>query len=346
MRKGISTVAWTWVVLLAIVVGPAGAAGMPGMAPAAKTSQPAAGRVGQSPAAQTFYQKYLAEGSPHRGLAVGILTLVVLLVLRRVTTRRMRTYLSDHAYKPENVKKFMRTWKSVWTFGMVVFVLISLSGSLKFLGLSAGFLGMMLGWSLQAPVTGLAAWLMVVSKKPFRIGDRIIVGGIIGDVTDITLTHIVLNQVGGTVGGEERSGRGILVPTATLFSQTIINYTLEQKFMLDEVPVRVPFEADIELAKEILLKAAKEVTKDMIEQCGQEPALRFEFYEAGVLMRLRYHTIPAERQKISSRIVDIILREFKANYPRVQFGYPHSVIRYRRDEEEPGNTPPALQPPG
>ncbi|MFO7898964.1 MAG: mechanosensitive ion channel [Planctomycetota bacterium] len=330
------------IILAAVLVGPARAAGMPGMERAA-TSAPATGAQQPAPA-QSFQQKYLAEGSPYRGIVVAVLTLIILLVLRGWSTRRLRRYLRDHAYKPENVQKFMRTWKSVWTFGIVVFVLISLSGSLKLLGLSAGFLGMMLGWSLQAPVTGLAAWLMIVTKKPFRIGDRIIIGGVIGDVTDITLTHVILNQVGGTVGGEEKSGRGVLIPNAILFSQTITNYTLDQKFMLDEVPVRVPFEADVERAKEILLRAANEVTKDIIAETGEAPWLRFEFYEAGVLVRLRYQTIPAERQKISSQIVDIILREFKDNYPDVRFGYPHSVVRYRRDEQPEADTPPALQP--
>jgi small-conductance mechanosensitive channel len=279
-----------------------------------------------------WYRTYLGEGSPYRGAAVAVLTLAALLAAYRVGTKRVRGYLEERAHKPENVRRFMRTWKSVWTFFIVVFVLISASGSLKWLGLSAGFLGMMLGWSLQAPVTGLAAWLMIVVKKPFRIGDRVIIAGTIGDVTDITLTHVILNQVGGTVGGEEQSGRGILIPNAILFSHVITNYTLEQKHMLDEVPIRVSFDSDVELAKKILLDAAGTVTKDIIAETGQEPFLRLEFYDAGVLIRLRYQTVPAERQRISSEIVDAVLRDFKAHYPDVRFGYPQSVIRYRRDQ--------------
>ena len=287
-----------------------------------------------------WYEKYLGEDSPYRGMIVAVVTLVVLLAVFRFATKRLRSYLQEKAFSVENAQKFMRTWKSVWSFFIMVFVIISFSGSLAFLGLSAGFLGMMLGWSLQAPVTGLAAWLMVVAKKPFRIGDRVIIGGVIGDVTDITLTHIVLNQVGGTVGGEERSGRGILVPNAILFAQIITNYTLEQKYMLDEVPVRVTFASDTELAKKILLEAANSVTADIIKEMGNQLFIRQEFYDAGVLMRLRYQTIPAERQRISSEIVDVILREFKANYPKVKFGYPHSVVRFQKESQEPGPVGP------
>ena len=78
---------------------------------------------------------------------------------------------------------------------------------------------------MQAPVTGIAAWLMLILKCPFKIRDRVIIAGITGDVMEITLTHVILNQVGGTVSSEERSGRGILIPNAILFGQTITNYT-------------------------------------------------------------------------------------------------------------------------
>ncbi len=335
--------------LLCVLLGTAwGQMAIPGDVKGAEKGQVAAketpkekeGIADDIEAAVAWHHKYLGEASPYRGPIMAALTLVILLAVYRFTTKRMRNYLTEHAYKNDNLRKFMRTWKSVWLFAIVVFVLISLSGSLKSLGISAGFLGMILGWSLQAPVTGLAAWLMIVAKKPFKIGDRVIIAGTIGDVTDITLTHVVLNQVGGTIGGEEQSGRGILIPNGILFSHIITNYTLEQKYMLDEVVVRVSFDSDTELAKKILLEAAREVTPNIIEETGSDPSLRFEFYDAGVLMRLRYLTAHSERQKISSDIVDIILRKFKAHYPQVRFGYPHSVIQYRSETEY--DMPPAL----
>ena len=309
---------------------------MPGVAEPTKTAAEPAKEQASS-LQRTWQEKYWAEDSPYRGLIVSLGTIVVLIIGYRFATRRLRNYLKNRAYKPENVLKFMRTWKSVWTFFITVFALISLSGSLKWLGISAGFMGMMLGWSLQAPVTGMAAWLMIIAKKPFKIGDRVIIGGVIGDVTDITLTHVILNQVGGTVAGEEQSGRGILIPNAILFSQIITNYTLEQKFMLDEVVVRVSFNSDMELAKKLLLEAANIVTKDIITEIGQKPFLRLELYDSGLWIRLRYQTIPAERQRISSEIVDLVVKEFADNYPKVRFAYNQSVVRYLPEE---GAAPP------
>ena len=275
------------------------------------------------------HRKYLGVDSPYRPIILTLATLLVLLGLKAYLTKKIKAQVKSRAFLKENAKGFMKTWNWIWKFIIAILVIIAMSGSFRLLGLTAGFIGMMLGWSLQQPVTGMAAWLMIILKKPFRIGDRVIIAGITGDVTAISLTHVTLNQVGGSVGGEERSGRGILIPNAILFQNVIINYTLEQKYMLDEVPVRVTFGCDWERAKELMIAAAKEATADIIKETGQEPFIRCEFLEWGILTRLRYQTIPTRRQEISSNIVERLLASFREEYPRVEFAIPSTRIRYQ-----------------
>jgi len=315
---------------------------MPGMEPERRTDAPA--QVAEAPAVTTdmtvaaepsasravqFWQNYMGEDSPYRSLILVVLTLLVLLNLKAYLTRVMRNTLKAKAFDPANTSAFLKIWNNIWKFVIAILTLMAMTGSLRLLGLTAGFFGMMLGWSLQQPVTGIAAWLMIILKKPFKIGDRVIIAGITGDVTGITLTHVVLNQVGGSIGGEEKSGRGILIPNAILFQHVIINYTLEQEFMLDEVPVRLTFDSDWERAKEIMIAAAKEVTAEIIVKTGQDPFIRAEFLDWGILVRLRYNTIPAKRQELSTYIIERLLRDFGKEYPRVRFATPSQSIRYR-----------------
>ena len=265
--------------------------------------------------------------SRYRGVFLSAVVVISLIVIRRFLTKFMEAYIRRRAFKEENATQFMMTWKYIWTAIISIFGIIALSGSMKAVGISAGFMGMVLGWSLQAPVTGIAAWLMVILKRPFKTGDRVIIAGIIGDVMDVTLTHIILNQVGGTVGGEERSGRAVLIPNAIMFGQVIMNYTLEEEYILDEVPVRVTFESDWEEAERILIDAARDVTKDIIEKIGEEPFIRAELFDAGVLMRLRYKVEPPRRQEISTNIVRIIFQKFYES-GTVEFCYPRSEVTY------------------
>ncbi len=326
---------------LMLIAGASVFAQLPGLEPQAAETAGAVTTPGQAAGdvdltevpglVMRFWVRYMGADSPYRALVLVILTLLILVNMKAYLTRAMKRKLKEHAFLEENANSFLKVWNGSWKFIITILVLMAMSGSLRLLGLTAGFFGMMLGWSLQQPVTGIAAWLMIILKKPFKIGDRVIIAGITGDVTGISLTHVILNQVGGSIGGEEKSGRGILIPNAILFQNTIINYTLDQEYMLDEVPVRLTFDSDWTRAKEIMIAAAAEVTNDIIAKSGEKPFIRAEFLDWGILVRLRYKTIPAKRQELSTYIIEILLREFGKEYPRVRFATPSQTIRYRPD---------------
>ena len=259
-----------------------------------------------------------------------MLVLLALLVTYRVTKGLIISAMRRSNRTEAQVMQFLSMWRYSFMLVGVVFIIVSLSGSLAAMGLTVAFISMILGWSLQRPVTGVAAWLMVMIKRPFVIGDRIIVQGVRGDVLDISPTHILLGEVGGTIGGEESSNRGILIPNAILFDQMVINYAVseEAKYILDEVPVRVSYDSDYKLAEQTLISCAREVTSEIIEETGLEPEVRAEFFDSGIMMRLRYRSIAVDRQRISTRIVAKVMDAFSSS-SRIGFAYPHSAVEYR-----------------
>lgn len=197
------------------------------------------------------------------------------------------------------------------------------------------FGGMLLGWSLQAPVSGFAAWVLVSLKRPIRPGDRVQFPnlGLTGDVKDIGPMYTMLDQVGGTVGSEEAVGRFILVPNAMLFSQVVINYTVTQEaaYMLDEQIIRITFDSDWDVAERILLDAAREVTHDIIEVTGVQPYIRSDLYDYGVYMRLRYQTRVQERTEIAYEITKRIFKGIQKTR-QVDLAIPY-VYSYRAGAE-------------
>ena len=261
------------------------------------------------------------------------LIIIGLLVAYKVSKQLIIGAMRMQDRTDNQVRQFMALWRYGFLLAGIVFVIVSLSGSLAAMGFTVAFVSMILGWSLQRPVTGVAAWLMVMIKRPFMIGDRIIIQGVRGDVLEISPTHILLGEVGGTVGGEESSNRGILIPNAVLFDQMVINYAVstDTKYILDEVPVRVSYDSDYKLAEQTLIDCAREVTQGIIEDTGRSPEVRAEFFDSGVFMRLRYQSIAVERQKISTAIVAKIVEAFSQS-DQLGFAYPHSAIEYKLSE--------------
>jgi small-conductance mechanosensitive channel len=224
-----------------------------------------------------------------------------------------------------------RIYRMLSIVGMVLVVAYGFGKLGTFGTLFSMFGGMLLGWSLQAPVSGFAAWLLVSIKRPFRPGDRIQFPslGLTGDVQEIGPMYVVLDQVGGAVGSEEAVGRHILVPSAMLFSQVVINFTVKQEaaYMLDEVVVRITYDSDMQKAEAILIDAARKITGDIIEATGQEPYIRSDLYDYGVYLRLRFQTHVKDKPRLAYELNKEIIKEIRRT-PEVDLAIPF-IYSYR-----------------
>ncbi len=243
-------------------------------------------------------------------------------LIKKAKTKRERT----------NVEVFFDIAHYVLILLLVIFAILSYAGSLSGIGVVAGLLSAALGWALQRPISGGAAWLMMVIKRPFEIGDRVIIGNVKGDIADITLTHVHIKEIGGTIASEETSGRMILIPNAKLFEQDIINYTQRDEFILDQVSFAITFGSDIEEAQKIAINSAKELVKNYTKKIKEEPYARTYFQPSGVNILVRYQASASERNKISSEITQRIFKKIKIS-KNVHFAYPHTEVLISEKEK-------------
>ena len=91
--------------------------------------------------------------------------LIALLIAYKVSKRLIIRAMLSHDRTEAQVRQFMAMWRYSFLLIAIIFVIVSLSGSLAAMGLTVAFISMILGWSLQRPVTGVAAWLMVNLKR-------------------------------------------------------------------------------------------------------------------------------------------------------------------------------------
>lgn len=215
---------------------------------------------------------------------------------------------------------------NVTFFLVVVFLAFFYSvGSWTGLGIMAGLVTAGLSFALQKPITSVAAWIMVVLKRPFSIGDRIMIGNVKGDVYDISLTHVYIDEVGGDVKSEEFSGRNVMVPNHLLFENNIVNYTLMNDFVLSEVVVNVTFEGNLDKAIELVRKAAEKHLKEYIKETKKEPKIRVELKDSGIDLKIRFYApikyITKIKSDISKEIYDMVKKQKDVN-----LAYPHTEM--------------------
>lgn len=266
------------------------------------------------------------------GLLENIIKIIIFLVVTIAVYIVLNTIVKKGLVKRAKTKKmrhniivFTSLISYIFIFLAIIFLIVSLTGGITGIGLAAGLLTAALGWALQRPITGIAAWIMVVITKPFEIGDRVIIGSVRGDVLNITITHIYLSEFGGTIGGEEISGRVIIIPNAVLFEQNVINYTAQDEYILDEVAFTITYDSHIDLAKNIAKTAAEKITKDFLLYAPGKPFMRSNFQASGVDVRLRYYTIASRRDDVHSKITEEIFKAIMKE-DRVNFAYPHTEV--------------------
>ena len=272
------------------------------------------------------------------GLTLLQIAAIVTMILGLFTLFNLATH-KYFAQKKKPVCEGIMVGRLYWMVG-IFFVFVAILYGLGFLE-KAGTLfmlfgGMLLGWSLQGPVSGFAAWVLVSLKRPFRPGDRVQLPKLelTGDIKDIGAMYLQLNQVGGSIASEEAVGRNILIPNAMLFDQVVINYTSvrEAPYMLDEVVVRITYDSNWETAEQILLNAAYEVTKDIIEATGVQPYIRSELYDYGVYLQLRYQIRVKDRAITAYKITKLIFEEIQRT-PSVDIAIPY-IYSYRAGHKE------------
>ena len=214
----------------------------------------------------------------------------------------------------------------------------------------ATFLGLVsagIAIALKDPLTNLAGWAFIVSRRPFDVGDRIEIAGHKGDVIDQRLFQFTLNEIGGWVDADQSSGRIIHIPNARVFTEPVANYDKGFKYIWNEVPVTVTYESNWKKAKEILTAVAfkhaehltAEAERDLLTASRQyfinykklTPIVYTNAVDSGVRLTMRYLIEPRRRRGTVSAIWEEILSEF-AKCSDVELAY-HTVRSYRSTEE-------------
>ncbi len=204
----------------------------------------------------------------------------------------------------------------------------------------ATFLGLLtagLAVALKDPIVNLFAWIFILVRKPFTVGDRIQIGNHAGDIIDIRVFQLTLNEIGNWVDADQSTGRIIHIPNGKVFTETQANYTQGFSHLWNEIKVLVTFESDWEKAKKILedviskhtaqyTTSAKEKLieaskKFMIFYNTLSPNIYTSVQDSGVLLTIRYICEPRKRRATEHVIWEDILRSF-AEHDDIQFAYP------------------------
>ncbi|NOZ23322.1 MAG: mechanosensitive ion channel family protein [Planctomycetes bacterium] len=256
----------------------------------------------------------------------------------------------------EHRHKIRRAVNWTRTVVFIACVVLIWQSRIQNIGVILGIVGAGVAMSLQEVLLCIVGWMLIVTRKPFDIGDRIEIGKRQGDVIDITVFRTVMLEIGNWVHADQSTGRTISVPNSAFFRNVTFNYTKGFPFIWNELTTVVTFESDWKRAKEIILKQAEkeadkieaEVRRKMETMQSSYP-IRFQHLkpivythiaDQGVALTLRYLTPVRKRRGTTHEICEGILDDF-AKEPSIDFAYPTTRFYNNVVEGKPGTIPPA-----
>ena len=159
---------------------------------------------------------------------------------------------------------------AVWLLAIGV-ALSVVAGDIRALVGSFGLVGLALSWSLQTPIESFTGWLMNSYQGYYRVGDRIRVGEVFGDVYRIDFLTTTVWEIGdpyqpGFVQAEQPTGRLVTFPNNEVLTGTVINLTADFPYVWDELDVGVANESDLRFAMQVLEQLALELLGSYMEE--------------------------------------------------------------------------------
>jgi small-conductance mechanosensitive channel len=282
-------------------------------------------------------------------------TLVVIFILWLIRSLTLRV-----VHKNVESKRTTYKWRKNLTY-ISAFIGIILISQIWFSALGDlstyfGLLSAGLAIALKDPVTDLAAWLFIIWRKPFDVGDRIELGKSKGDVIDIRPFKFTILEIGNWVDADQSTGRVIHIPNHTVFTEQLANYTSDFQFIWNEIGIMVTFESDWKKAKEILSTIAEEESKDFIEQAKEQikraaksylieyryltPIVYTNVKDSGVMLSIRYLTDPRRRRGSAQAIWERALDEFSQS-DSIDLAYPTIRVFNNPKEGKPDTGGPS-----
>ena len=249
-----------------------------------------------------------------------------------------------------------------WVLGIGVAISILAEDVRALIG-SLGLLGLALSWALQSPIESFTGWLLNKFKGYYRIGDRIIVGDVIGDVYKIDFLNTTLWEIGdpftaGFVGAEQPTGRLVTFPNNEIVNGVIINFTSDFPYVWDELATMVANESDISYSMKVIDKVASEIFESEMavpadkyekilrrarleENIARKPQLYLSTQESGTNIIVRYLVNAKERRKWKTELIHKLAIEMSKpeHKGKIVTVYPRKQVQFLNDSGKPINLP-------
>jgi len=244
-------------------------------------------------------------------------------VWRRLTFR----YVHDARRR----RQFLLLRRFVMGFFFAMVVMLGFVSEFSSLATYAGFVTAGIAVGLQTLLLSVAAYFFVVGRYGIRIGDRISVAGVTGDVVDVGLVRLYLMELAGTGVDLYPTGRIAVFANSVLFQPTTPLYKQVPgtEYAWHEVSMALVPGGNHKLVQDQALAVVNTVYAEYREVMEQQqgtigdrmeiilkapaPEAKFQLGDAGPTLLIRYPVLLKRSSEIDDRVAQALVDAISGN---------------------------------
>ena len=210
-------------------------------------------------------------------------------------------------------------------YGILIVVLVMVLGQFGIqtasILVALGAVGLAIGLALQGTLQNIAAGIMLLVLRPFKVGEFVNAGTISGTVTEIGLFSTELKTYDGLF---------VMAPNSLLWNTPVTNYS-RHKVRMHDFKVGIGYEDDVQKAFGII----KKIITDQKGVLSTPEPIYFvsQLADSSVVISCRYWIESAHYFSVSNTTTELV----KAAFDHGDINIPYPQVTYHRSESSSGS---------
>ena len=261
-------------------------------------------------------------------LRLGVLCTLIAIVLAVGEIWRRTTFRYVHDSRRRY--QFLLLRRVLMWIAIVLIVVFAFATQLGSAVTFAGLITAGVAVALQNVIVSVVAYFFLIGKYGIRVGDRVQIAGVTGEVVDIGLVRIHVMELAGP-GDSQPTGRVVALSNSIVFQPTagLFKQIPGTNFLWHELKLTLSPDTDYHAAKERISQAvddalseyrdsieaqrrSMEVSLTTISSADLKPKIRLHYIASGIEADIRY-PVPLDQ---ASEMDDRLMREVMAALTR------------------------------
>jgi small-conductance mechanosensitive channel len=241
---------------------------------------------------------------------VFLFILLVVVILSRLFARKFVERILIRLQIEEGTRyTFRRIIELTFILIGAIIAFQSIGINLSGLAVIFGLLSVGIGFGLQNITSNFVAGLILLFERPIKVGDRVTVGDVEGDVMDINIRSTTVRSL---------NNIDIIVPNSEFVSSQVVNWSHGDRKIRLDIEVGVSYQSDLDTVLRSLKEVALE-NPEILRDPKPDVLLR-EFGDSSWNMRLRaWIDNPKRHPVVRSDLNCALVRKFRENGVEIPF---------------------------